>query len=184
MRLFAARWTVATGVFVRFGRQILDSARCAVKTTFRWVERWNGRRFAAQSLDVGEWGEWWAMRALRRRGYRILFRRWSDGAGELDLIAWRGDQLVFVEVKARRATVSPGGRQVCRRLANDALQAVDREKQGRITRAALRFKKKHRLLGYPTRFDIVVVVATDPCRPVVQHWKNAFDATDDLGSMY
>jgi putative endonuclease len=64
------------------------------------------------------------------------------------------------------------------------MQAVDLEKQRRITRAALRFKKKHRLLGYPTRFDIVVVVATDPLRPVIQHWENAFDAVGDFDSMY
>ena len=39
---------------------------------------------------------------LRAKGYRILARRVRTQRGEIDLIARRGDTLVFVEVKARR----------------------------------------------------------------------------------
>ncbi|MEM8576420.1 MAG: YraN family protein [Pseudomonadota bacterium] len=37
-----------------------------------------------------------------RRGYRILHRRWRGQAGEVDLIAQGGAQIVFVEVKQSR----------------------------------------------------------------------------------
>ena len=40
---------------------------------------------------------------LRAKGYRILARRARTHVGEIDLVARRGDTLVFVEVKARRA---------------------------------------------------------------------------------
>ena len=40
---------------------------------------------------------------LRAKGYRILGRRVRVHVGEIDLVARRGDTLVFVEVKARRA---------------------------------------------------------------------------------
>jgi putative endonuclease len=172
----------------------------------RCLARWlDGPGFAATYLDVGQWGEWWAERELRRQGYRILFRRWTDGVGELDLVAWYRGRLVFVEVKARRDLnrigavqraagdgLSPDAprtpvllrKRVYRQLAKEAFEAVDLEKQGRITRAALRFKKKHGLLSYPTRFDVIVVVATDPRHPVVKHSIGAFDATGDNGSMY
>lgn len=165
----------------------------------RWLD---GPGFAATYLDVGQWGEWWAERELRRQGYRILFRRWTDGVGELDLVAWCRGRLVFVEVKARRdqnrldsehsawrrADGDGWSRHnpltIYRQLAKEAFEAVDWEKQGRITRAALRFKKKHGLLSYPTRFDVIVVVATDPRYPVIEHSIGAFDASGDHGSMY
>ena len=193
MRFFVARlWRkLRSGA----GSFALRRAGCRTAVGQCWAATRNtlyrlldSRGFAATQLGVGEWGEWWAERELRRGGYRVLFRRWTDGVGELDLIAWREGRLIFVEVKARRANVSAIGlaeqEQIHQELARRAAESVDIEKQGRLTRAALRFKKKHGLLGVPTRFDIMVVVATDPRRPAVQHWTGAFDATGDRGSMY
>lgn len=63
------------------------------------------------------WGrraEAWCRLALRLKGYRILACRCRTPAGEIDIVARRGDVLVIVEVKARptleqaRAAVSPG----------------------------------------------------------------------------
>ena len=42
---------------------------------------------------------------LADRGFSILGRRFRSPAGEIDLIATRGSQLAFVEVKARRTLV-------------------------------------------------------------------------------
>jgi putative endonuclease len=39
---------------------------------------------------------------LRAKGFKILARRVRTPVGEIDIIARRGDSLVFVEVKARR----------------------------------------------------------------------------------
>ena len=35
------------------------------------------------------------------KGYRNDARRWRSAAGEIDIVAWRGNFLIVVEVKAR-----------------------------------------------------------------------------------
>ena len=52
----------------------------------------------------GHRGEWLAAAALMLKGYRILSRRHRTRFGEIDLIARRGDLVLFVEVKARRTS--------------------------------------------------------------------------------
>ena len=42
-------------------------------------------------------------RNYRGRGYRILAQRWRSSAGEIDLIAGKGDDLVIVEVKSAKS---------------------------------------------------------------------------------
>ena len=46
-------------------------------------------------------GERVAASHLEAKGYQILERNWSTREGEIDLIASRGDQLIFVEVRSR-----------------------------------------------------------------------------------
>jgi putative endonuclease len=53
--------------------------------------------------DLGRLGEDYAAAHLRQAGYTIIARNWRSPAGELDLVAQQGGQLVFVEVRARRA---------------------------------------------------------------------------------
>ena len=50
----------------------------------------------------GRFAEMLAAWSLRAKGYRIIARGFRAAVGEIDIIARRGDQLVFVEVKARR----------------------------------------------------------------------------------
>lgn len=42
---------------------------------------------------------------LARQGYQILEHQWKTRFGEIDLICRDGDEVVFVEVKARRSIV-------------------------------------------------------------------------------
>jgi putative endonuclease len=51
---------------------------------------------------LGEWGESLAAEQLAANGYEIVERNWRCKRGEIDLVAWAGLQLVFVEVKTRR----------------------------------------------------------------------------------
>src|SRR6185295_10596464 len=61
------------------------------------------RRFWTADLASGRRAEDLAHRFLRRRGMTIVARNYRPpfGGGEIDLIAWHGDRLVFVEVKSR-----------------------------------------------------------------------------------
>ena len=55
-----------------------------------------------QRAELGALGERLAAEHLERQGYRILERNFRCRMGELDLIARRGNDLVFVEVKLRK----------------------------------------------------------------------------------
>lgn len=111
--------------------------------------------------DTGDWGEALAAQHLEAQGYEIRERNFSSNLGELDLIAWRKDTLVFVEVKAFER-LPPG---------SDPAENVHRAKQTRIGRCALlylmRFKRPPLC-----RFDVVTVVREPELR--LQHFEGAF----------
>ncbi|MGI4854884.1 MAG: YraN family protein [Janthinobacterium lividum] len=95
------------------------------------LEQTNGRlrrlpqRSAVQQLGVD--GERAAYFFLRRQGYVVVARRWRHAtlSGEVDLIAWEGESLVFVEVKTREG-----------RSAFAAEFQVDRDKTQALRRMA------------------------------------------------
>jgi putative endonuclease len=62
----------------------------------------DGLRHRAQG-NTGQRGEDLAHRYLRAQGFIVVARNWRppQGGGEIDIIAWEGDWLVFVEVKTR-----------------------------------------------------------------------------------
>lgn len=51
---------------------------------------------------LGEWGERQACLHLEGKGYVMLATNFRCRAGEIDIVAAQGEQLVFVEVKSRR----------------------------------------------------------------------------------
>jgi putative endonuclease len=53
--------------------------------------------------DLGRRGEQLAAEHLERLGFEILERNYRTRWGELDIVAFDGNVLAFVEVKARRA---------------------------------------------------------------------------------
>ncbi len=110
-----------------------------------------GRRMAPH-LEVGLRGEREALFELRRLGYTVVARRWRSPKlrGDLDLIAWDGERLCFVEVKTRseRSVITP------------AEMAVDREKQKMLrhmAQAYLRSFPEERRREIPIRFDVLAV---------------------------
>lgn len=56
-------------------------------------------------LEIGKRGEFEALFFLRAQGYLVIERRWRSPElnGDLDLIAWEGNTLCFIEVKTRTA---------------------------------------------------------------------------------
>ena len=52
-------------------------------------------------IRLGQRAEDAAVEALQRRGFELVERNWHCVAGELDAVMWDGDEMVFVEVKAR-----------------------------------------------------------------------------------
>jgi putative endonuclease len=123
--------------------------------------------------SLGRRGEREAERYLQRLGYVIVARSRRDRLGEIDLVAVDGRTIVFVEVKTRRS-----------HEAGHPVEAVDEDKQRRLTRLALAFLKRHNLLDYRARFDIVAVTWPEGARrPVIEHFQNAFEPGDQ-GQLY
>jgi len=52
--------------------------------------------------EIGDYGENLAVDFLAKKGYKIVARNFLITGGELDIIAWQNDELVFVEVKTRK----------------------------------------------------------------------------------
>lgn len=101
---------------------------------------------------------------LSRRGYRVAARNWRGGGGELDLVAWDGECLVFVEVRYR-ASEAWGG----------PLATVGRTKRRRLVRAALAYLQRFEGRPPDCRFDVVGVTGEGADRQV-EVVVNAFDA--------
>ncbi|MFZ5877625.1 MAG: YraN family protein [Nitrospirota bacterium] len=120
---------------------------------------------ATEAGALGLRGEAVAADVLVRRGYRIVERNCRSRWGELDVIAYDGDTLVFVEVKARRAA----------RFGDPAF-AVDRRKQARLVQLAERYLARRRLGDPPCRFDVVLIDERWAQAPQVEVIMNAFDA--------
>jgi len=113
----------------------------------------------------GNRGEKAAERFLRKSGLRILARQYTTRWGEIDLICFDGDCIVFVEVKTGRSG-NPGER-------------VDTKKQRNLTRAALVWLKRNGLLERRIRFDVIAVVWADESQdPLITHEPNAFESAD------
>jgi putative endonuclease len=86
-----------------------------------------------------------AARRYRAEGGRVRAERWRCPEGELDLVIELPDEIVFVEVKARR---------------RHAADAVTSRQWARIGAAALRYLAEHTDGTMPCRFDLALVDRT------------------------
>lgn len=89
--------------------------------------------------------EYLAALYLFAKGYRILSLRYKTKLGEIDIVAKRGDVIVFVEVKARTTHAQ-------------ALDAVGFASQRRIRGASDLWLAQNRVSSrFSSRFDIVAM---------------------------
>jgi putative endonuclease len=104
------------------------------------VPAWPGRRFRNTAERRAAW--WY-----RVRGYRVLATNVWLAGNELDVVARRGRELVFCEVKSK-AGAGYG----------DPLEMVTPEKVRRVRRAAEAWLARHPEHGAcDVRFDVVAV---------------------------
>ncbi|MGB1547975.1 MAG: YraN family protein [Alphaproteobacteria bacterium] len=97
------------------------------------------------------------------KGYRVLERRYRTPLGEIDVIAKRGQTLVFVEIKARENLDSAG-------------EAIGQRQQARIFRAAEHFLSvRPELVDAEMRFDAMLVGRNGWPRHVKDAWRGGLD---------
>jgi len=119
----------------------------------------------AHDQAAGARGEDLAHRFLQRHGMVVVARnyRMSSGAGELDLIAWDRETLVFVEVKSRE-TGEHGSPE----------RAIGPEKHKSLLRAAREYARHAGVSWDRVRFDVVTVIFSAP--PKIEHMRDALPA--------
>jgi len=117
----------------------------------------------SENRTLGTRGEEIALAYLKKRRFRVVETNYRCKCGEIDIIARDGSVLVFVEVKTRR-TATYGPPQL----------SVTHFKQRQISKAALTWLAKNRLMESNARFDVVGVVLREGV-PVIEHIENAFD---------
>jgi putative endonuclease len=111
----------------------------------------------APHLELGRRGEKLAAIFLESEGYTLVASNFIlpvgrniRGAvvnGEIDIIAYDGPTLCFVEVKTRTSDDFAAPE-----------QSVDRRKQRQITRAARAYRRMFGLVGVACRYDVVSII--------------------------
>lgn len=123
-----------------------------------------GMRPQSGRKELGRRGEDLAASLLRGAGYRILSRNWRAGRYEIDLVAARDGEVVFIEVKTRR----PGAQR-----ASESVTTAQRRNIGRAAAAWMRANPRE---GLSFRFDLIAVTWPQNGGPRVRYIPGAFDA--------
>jgi putative endonuclease len=142
-----------------------------------WLEqalagvKWAARRSCDSTsrpahLITGIDGEDAAFFYLGRKGYTVVARRWSSGyqPGDLDLIAWQGPLLCFIEVKTRTAHDIAA-----------AEVAVDSDKRDTLRKLARHYVRQLPMKASPpVRFDVLSVYLIPGKEDEFVHFEGAF----------
>lgn len=108
--------------------------------------------------QLGRIGEDTAAEILRNKGFRILRRNYRCARGEVDIIAAKGPQICFIEVKTRQSM-----------LYGRPCEAIDLSKQKHIKDAAVFYLREMENKGY-----VPAKISFDVMEIVVEHIKGAF----------
>jgi putative endonuclease len=117
----------------------------------------------ADKRALGAFGERVAAAHLEAKGYRVLERNYRRREGEIDIVAIKGDCLVFVEVRTRRG-----------QERGSALESVTPAKAARLAALAQAYCQERLDLPPDRRIDVVAVQLSSSGRLLgIQHIENA-----------
>jgi putative endonuclease len=98
----------------------------------------------------------------------VAVTNWRTAAGEIDIVAWDGPDLVMVEVKTRRSM----------RMGSPE-EAVSPAKQRRLVRLARAYLAETASRPRLVRFDVVSLRVLAADRALLRHHRNAFAVPGD-----
>lgn len=115
----------------------------------------------ARHNELGKEGERIAREYLISNGYTIIDIDTRKGHYELDIVATRGDRIIFTEVKSRTMG------------SQDPIDAITPNKIRKICRAADSFVRNY---GFPheVQFDVITVVVAPDGNYKLEHIPDAF----------
>lgn len=117
------------------------------------------------SKELGTLGENLACCFLERQDFEILDRNWKCPDGEVDIIASKDDETVFVEVKTRLQNKSG-------ELFPEI--AVDKQKQSRYIALARSYNTAYPMCAN-IRFDVIALAILDDSHAQLRHIQSAFE---------
>jgi putative endonuclease len=120
-----------------------------------------------QRKKLGDQGEEIACTFLKHSGAKILERNWRCQAGEADVIAREGDDLVFIEIKTRTS-----------HSAGFPEDAVNREKRRRYEKIAMEYLFSHDLPSVHVRFDVMALLLSRDGKAFLRHHRDAYGEGD------
>jgi putative endonuclease len=120
-----------------------------------------------QTRLFGQKGEELAANFLKKKGYRIVEQNFRVSFGEIDIIAWDRETLVFIEVKTRKNI----------RYAMP-FEAVNSHKIKKLSDTALFYLKKFKHIP-PARFD-VLTIDYESGKPCIELIRNAFELSNTV----
>lgn len=112
---------------------------------------------------LGKSGEEAAIRYLEKKNYRIIGKSFRSFRGEIDIVAYHGKTLVFVEVKTRKS-----------KDFGFPEESVTPSKQRQIRKIAQAYLAKNKLKEVECRFDVLSIFYTPKDGYAVHHIQNAF----------
>lgn len=113
--------------------------------------------------QIGDRGEKLAVMYLENKGYTILEQNYRFEHAEVDIIAFKEQEIVFVEVKLR-SSLKYGHPE----------DAVTEEKKQQIFKAAEAWLYERKMDGSPVRFDVISILSKNPTEHKIKHFENAF----------
>lgn len=114
--------------------------------------------------NLGNRGEDLACSFIKKQGYRLVTRNFRKKCGEIDIIAYENDVLVFMEVKTRSDN-SKGS----------PLAAVTKQKQQQIIKTATYYLAENDSFDVSCRFDVLGITVTNNKPPLFELIQGAFD---------
>ena len=112
--------------------------------------------------NLGREGERIALNLLKTKKYKIIQRGFRMFRGEIDIIARDGENLVFIEVKARRGS-----------RYGYPEEYVTLSKQRQIKKIARGYVNQNDISNIPCRFDVIAVTFLDEGAEA-DHFEDAF----------
>lgn len=127
---------------------------CIVLNNLRF-SLWNkGFRYNLKdSLIKGQYGEWLALKYLKKKGYFFLSKNWRSKKNnklEIDLIFKDQEILVFVEVRARSTSNLVTG-----------YESINYKKKQTLKRAFMAYLREEKNIPANYRFDVIEIDLPD-----------------------
>lgn len=111
--------------------------------------------------DFGTQGESQVAQMLEKKGFKIIGRNYKKVYGEIDLIAQKDNEIVFVEVKTRsNSYIEPEN-------------LISHAQQRKIIATAKAYVAEYNLIEYVWRFDAALLIGIPPYQTLT-YIPNAF----------